>query len=198
MRKAVLFSALFVLSAVISGCATTLSDVYTGGAREEKRSVVRYIAITSTPSDAEIYLNDRLVARTPYALVPLQCTYMVQKKPYGLGYGEPYGEVCDNVIIRGSKKGYKDAFETRFIKEEYHFNLEPEVSVQSHIESETPAVNSTAKADLSHSTIPLSQIKLDAIFVGNDRSQAIINSRVINIGDKITIYHQKDRYLHLN
>ena len=130
--------ALFGCSIGLQGCATSVSDIFNGGAGNEERSGISYITITSTPSDAEIYINDRLVGRTPSSNVPLSYKYEVWRQPYGLGHTNPY--VKEGYIIRVSKKGYKDAFETIefdyqatpfaascFLKKkDYHFELEKE------------------------------------------------------------------------
>lgn len=110
----------------LSGCATPVSDLFNGGAGEETRSEIGSMVVTSNPSDAEIYLNDKLVGRTPSQSVPFSYQYKIWRQPMGLGYTNPYGAMSDNVL-RISKKGYKDVFEPIDPqKTKYHFELEAE------------------------------------------------------------------------
>jgi hypothetical protein len=113
---------------LLGGCAglTPLDGV------EKEEFHTFYLTVTSTPSDANIYINDMLVGRTPSRSVPLHVKYGYEIYPLWKSASTPK----ENYILRVSKKGYKDAFENiRFTwrkgwscsvpaKEEYHFDLE--------------------------------------------------------------------------
>ena len=116
-----LFSVLF-----LTGCAAMGIDQ-----RIEERSEVFGLKVTSNPADAEIYINDRLVARTPAENVPLAIQYNYWVNPLALG-GVSYG-MKDSYILRVSKSGYENAVEPIVFKDagqayipaktEYHFEL---------------------------------------------------------------------------
>lgn len=102
MRDKISIFLIFVCLA-ISGFATPASDLFDGGAGEETKSEMGYIAITSNPPDAEIYVNDKLAGRTPSQAVPYTYQYKIWRQPLGLGYGEPFDKMCD-AVLRISKK----------------------------------------------------------------------------------------------
>lgn len=121
LQAVIICSMLFLV-----GCAAMGIDQ-----RLEERSDVFGIKVTSNPSDAEIYINDRLVARTPAENVPLAIQYNYWVNPFALG-GVSYG-MKDSYILRMSKQGYDNAVEPIVfkdtgqsyvpVKSEYHFEL---------------------------------------------------------------------------
>jgi hypothetical protein len=127
--------ALLLCMVLLSGCATLpfLQD------REQEEFHTSYLTVTSTPPDAEIYINDRLVGRTPSNNVPLYAKYSVTVTPLW----KTHATVKEGYILRVSKSGYKEAVEEiRFtwgpeqykqgilyqvpIRTTYHFDLEKE------------------------------------------------------------------------
>lgn len=87
---------------LVTGCATVpfVRDVNT----------MYYLDVTSTPSDAEVYINDRLVGKTPSAQVPLTVTYTSQP---AFSFGTVnYVAQKEQYVLRVHKDGYSDAIET--------------------------------------------------------------------------------------
>lgn len=132
MRNIILLLCLILLS----GCVTSPSDLFTGGAGSVECMKTGYLSVTSTPSDAEIYINDKLVGRTPVADLPFVFKGSRWRQPYGLGYAEEYG-FNENYTLKVSKSGYKDAVQVMEDnpdhKYTYNFDLEqnPQVSSMS-------------------------------------------------------------------
>ena len=98
---------------------------------------VGQITVTSEPSDADVYINDKFVGKTPANGVAFSYQYKTWRQPLGLGYTGP--EVAGTYVIKVSKNEYKDAFENICIdylstsyftaecllkKKDYHFILE--------------------------------------------------------------------------
>jgi len=121
--------------ALMAGCATT--DLFNGGAGNVMRPGAAEITVISEPSDAEIYLNDKYVGRTPSAKLAFSYQFMSWKQPLGLGYNG--AQMAGSYAVKVSKNGYKDAIETIQFdcqsttctascspkKTKYHFVLEP-------------------------------------------------------------------------
>ena len=115
----------FILA--ISGCVTAPITSYSAYT----------LKVTSNPEDAEVYLDDRLVGRTPCYNVSIFVAYDLHNS-----YFEPHYVskiLKEQHIIRVSKEGYKDAIESvKFVKKgswdfmptplktSYHFELEKE------------------------------------------------------------------------
>lgn len=178
-----------IFSCLILLCGCTTSELFKSGGPEE-RSDIGYISVTSTPSDAEVYINDRLVGRTPSDDVPFSYKYKVWRQPLGLDFGNPdpygikrYGHISDNTL-RVSKKGYKDVFETiNPEKRKYHFDLKPETSSQSH--SEPEAISPSATDSGGTPDLPSHGLRLEAILFDTKQAQAIIDGKVMKTGEKI-------------
>ncbi len=143
---------LLILS--MTGCAT-LERM--GRGYETEEAVTFYMKVFSAPSDAEIYINDRLVGRTPCERVPLYVRYKCFNDALG-------GKSCSTdglYILRVSKTGYKDAIETiPFSRDEisstytaiqkliYYFNLETErIKEGESKSSELPVIVSPKEID---------------------------------------------------
>ena len=111
---------------LLSGCASMGIDQ-----RIEESTDVRSIKVTSTPDDAEVYINDKLVARTPAENVSVAIKYNYWVNPFALG-GSTYG-MRESYILRVSKQGYENAVESLTFKNtgqayipektEFHFDL---------------------------------------------------------------------------
>lgn len=67
-----------------------------------------YLTVDSEPSDAEVYLNDRLVGRTPCS-VPLVATFSQTRSQIGALVGTFEDYLTQQYFLRVSKAGYKDA-----------------------------------------------------------------------------------------
>ncbi len=133
---------------MLSGCVTT-SPFET---QQIQGSVIRNIKVSSEPGDAEIYVNNMLVGRTPsrsgeVQVVPLNVQYIVTKYgglfPTAQNTRQPIKPTVQ-FILKVSKEGYKDAATpveygdvyryhitfaiaedyTLFKKDSYHFVLE--------------------------------------------------------------------------
>jgi hypothetical protein len=99
--------------------------------RVTESSTTCYIAVTSAPSDAEIYINNMLVGRTPSERLPITVRYTVDKD-----WISRWADVKEQYVLRVSKEGYKDeaeplAFKSSenglyvlLIKSDFHFVLE--------------------------------------------------------------------------
>lgn len=130
MRYMILLLCLILLG----GCVTV---PYSLEQRQEKEFRTFYLSVNSTPQDADIYINDRLVGRTPSSNVPLYVRYSRHVNPLW----KCIAEVNEGYVIRVSKSGYKDVAEPIIFvspvdsykkghnyqipqRTEYHFNLE--------------------------------------------------------------------------
>lgn len=153
-------------------------------------SSTEYISVESTPSDAEIYINNMLVGRTPSKGLPITVHYTIDKD-----WISRWADVREQYVLRVSKEGYKDeaeplAFKSSenglgvfLIKSEFHFVLEPRVIGQSHNE---PASDSSVVVDsASSTTVTHHDLQLEGIIYGKESPSAIINGKAMKIGDKI-------------
>lgn len=127
ISKTILLSLVCMSILIIHGCTTAPITSYSAYT----------LKVTSNPEDAEVYLDDRLVGKTPCYNVPIFVDYVLHDS-----YFEPHyvtRELKEQRLLRVSKEGYKDAVEPiKFIKKgswdsapkplktNYHFELEKE------------------------------------------------------------------------
>lgn len=110
MRKADLVLIAFIVfmgMVTINGCAPFMSETVFDRPRVQEETRTFYVAITSEPSDAEIWFDNQLIGRTPVESFPLLIpTYYTPYKPLvSAEYTSPKGDH----FIRISKPGYLDA-----------------------------------------------------------------------------------------
>lgn len=112
---------------LISGCVTT-SPFET---QQIQGSIIRNIRVSSEPGDAEIYVNNMLVGRTPSRpgeaqTVPLNVQYIVTKYgglfPTAQNTTQPIKPISQ-FVLKVSKEGYKDAAEPVEYGDVYRYHI---------------------------------------------------------------------------
>ena len=113
--------------ALLSGCVTT-SPFET---QQIQGSVIRNIRVSSEPGDAEIYVNNMLVGRTPSQpgearTVPLNVQYIVTKYgglfPTAQNTTQPIKPISQ-FALTVSKEGYKDVAEPIEYGDVYRYHI---------------------------------------------------------------------------
>lgn len=98
----VVFSLMCVVVMHLAGC---VSIPYVDPPRSDEINLSFHMKVTSTPGDAEVYINNILFGRTPLEL-PLTVVCNHRKDWF-----EDRQEVKGQYILRVSKKGYKNIAE---------------------------------------------------------------------------------------
>ena len=124
----------------VAGCGPVAETVLRekGGIEKEKTF---YLGVSSNPPDADIYINDKLVGKTPSYSIPLSAQYNCVMNLFSWRVCSP----VEQYLLRVSKPGYRDSeTDIRFtkwqdgtpngyyvpVKTAYHFELEPDTATE--------------------------------------------------------------------
>lgn len=182
---------------LLSGCAPLVTrETVFDKPQDQETTKTFYIAVTSEPTDAEVYYDNQLIGRTPLQQFPLVIpTYYTPYKPIvSAEYYRPKGDhfirvsktdyldATETLSYRYYQSGYGDASSYDLYKKEFHFVLEPRPEYLQKVNSQAVSDSSTSKSNL---IAVAGELQLQAIFYEKEKPIAKINNKIVKIGDRI-------------